>query len=107
MTLTPVQRRTLRQYVALRFDDPGLGPYLRQSLRHYLLLALVFAIGGGAILLVSRVTFFWLLCGLIGGAVLRDIGHYRRFVQFWPVLRQTLDWERVAALLEEWPDDLF
>src|SRR5206468_9116612 len=41
--------------------------------------------------------------GVLLGAIASDLAGFRAFIRFWPTHEQTIDWQRVQALLDQ-PD---
>ena len=44
-------------------------------------------------------SFGYLVVGLAGGALLRDMAYYRMAFRLWPVNREIYDWKRVSELI--------
>ena len=101
MALTKIQRIVLQRYQGYRRRPPTLLGLFRQSWQV------------GAILIVASAIVIWfaynshvfwaayLVAGLLVGALARDVGSFRRFLQVWPTLSQILDWQRVEQELSQ------
>ena len=101
MALTKIQRIVLQRYQGYRQQPPTLLGLFRQSWQVE------------AILVVASVLVIWfaysshqfwaayLVAGLLVGALARDVGSFRRFLQAWPALSQFLDWQRVEQALSQ------
>jgi hypothetical protein len=99
MTLTRCQRHALRRYQEYRLRAPTLGGLLMLSWKAHVFLVLVFLAGSYLCFVVEQPTAGWILIGMLFGALLRDVGLFRRFLQLWPALEATLDWQRVDEML--------
>lgn len=99
MQLNSRQLRQLQKLRDYRRTPPTVAALLRSGWRAYLYLTTVGLVGVGV--------FHWgrwpMASGLFAGMVLatfiRDMGWYRRQVQFWPLQEEITDWPRVEQLL--------
>lgn len=95
---TAVQQRNLRVYLQFRDRPMTVSGLFWANRRIYLLLTLFFGL--------ATALFYRALGGIAAGFVLtayatlilRDIGHNRRSVQVWPMVREVLDWSKVEQL---------
>jgi hypothetical protein len=101
MKLTTQQRKNLALYAAYRSAPPTLGQLLRKNLPRYLLAAALTIVVYMLAPATGIQSLGLILIGLFLGALLRDIGHFWRFVRFWPVQSAVLDWQRVDNMLSE------
>jgi|GEM_PF-1871853 len=101
---TAAQRLNLRVYLHFRDRPMTISGLFWASRRTYLLLTLFFGL--------AAALFYWLLGEIAAGfmltayavLILRDIGHCRRSVQVWPMVREVLDWSKVEQLAAQQRD---
>lgn len=99
MNLSQLQRGALQQFKRYRGVRPNLISLLAQHWKIYVLLIAFALVGGWLLSSLGFINLVYLAAGLIGGAITRDIGLYRRFVETWPVTDSLLNWERLDDLL--------
>ena len=97
MKLTRVQRRLLKSCQKFHSEQLTIGRVLRSCLLPWSLLLLL--AGYGCWQIASGEAFGWLLVGLGAGAILRDVGRLQIHFRTWPALREVINWEKVAELL--------
>lgn len=97
--MTPLQCRNLQIYLHFREKRITVAGIFWLNRRIYVLMLALFA----AAALLS-----YFAAGILGGAfvgvvfascLLRDIGHFRKTVALWPVLREVLDWNKIEKLV--------
>lgn len=101
MQLTKLEAAALERLHKYRTVPPTLGERLRAMLRW--MGAMVVLCVALAVLL-ARLRFPgipFLAVGVLLGALGRDIGYQRSFVKWWPINRETMDWNRVEQLLAD------
>jgi len=101
MALTKIQRIVLQRYQGYRQQPPTLLGLFRQSWQVEAILIVASAL---VIWFAYNSYVFWavyLVAGLLVGALARDVGSFRRFLQVWPALSQVLDWQRVEQELSQ------
>lgn len=103
MKLTRLQRKVLKVWWRYRTDGMGVGPWLRQCLRSWLLLGGLCAYSYFFIVPYAPAVG-WSFIGLCLGACLRDVGYYQMSRRAWPVTKEVIDWKRVSDMMES-PDD--
>jgi len=100
VSMTPLQRRNLQLYLRFREHSPTVSALLWANRRNYLiLLSALGGLGGFFYLAVGGVSASFFAVAFVI-SVLRDIGHYRRSIDIWPVLRQVLDWNKIDQLAQ-------
>ena len=103
--LTPLQRRYLRNLRDYCESPPTLAVIYAKTWRNTLGLFLLAGIGIGVGILLARPAVSWLCGAFISGALVRDLGYFRRTVQLWPTTRAILDRERLEELIADPPGD--
>ena len=101
MTLTPLQRITLTAYLEYGHTPPTWGKRFRRAWRRHMILVGMGVIGVSAFLLGGVMEPAVGFAAFIAGAILGDVGMFRRFPHLWPALAQILDRERIGELLAE------
>jgi hypothetical protein len=99
MPLTKIQRNTLVVYQQFRERPMTVSGLFWASRKAYLILFALF----GAVAALYYSAGWNVGASCVGMAfvsiVVRDIGHFRRSAAVWPVVREVLDWDRVASKL--------
>src|SRR4030095_480079 len=98
MKITKTQRKLLKFYAQHRTTHPRVVTMLRSFAVAWLVLALL-AGASAWFIWAGWPAVAWLFIGVCAGAFLRDIGRIRILFRTWPVLRASLDWQRVHDLL--------
>src|SRR5262245_17683404 len=99
MQLTPAQILTLQRLQQYRAQAPALGERLRIASSMMLLLAVVFALLTGVAVWMQVPSALPLILGAFIGAIAAEIGHQRRYINWWPLNREITDWQKVDQLL--------
>jgi hypothetical protein len=97
--LTRFQRKSLTWYLKYHDKPPTLG---RLLLRSWWIHAIMLIVGVGiaaSLFYLGMPSIGMLGLGMMLGAVLRDIRHFRNTVMVWLVLEQVIDWGRIKQLL--------
>jgi glutaredoxin len=101
MKLNPVQLASLKRLRKYRDAPPTARERVGMALTVSLVLLIPFALVGALFLWLGARGALFLLAGLFLGAAAREIGHQRRFAQWWPFHRAITDWNKVDELLTE------
>ena len=101
MKLTTLQRMTLSAYLEYAQSRPTLTKLFRRGWKRYVILFGLGALGASMLLSIQAAPFAAGFLAFIAGAVLGDIGAFRRYLHVWPVLTQVLDHQRIRELLAE------
>lgn len=64
----------------------------------YVVLVAVFIVLSLLVMLLRADEFVWLLVGMFGGCILRDIAWFRAARGAWPFNLKALDWDKVQRL---------
>jgi mycoredoxin len=99
MKLTPAQAAALKRLQKYRVAAPALGERLRLAAGFMMLLLLPVLLLGYLTVRLQLPGGLLLLAGLYVGAVAREIGQQRRFVQYWSLSREITNWDKVEQLL--------
>jgi hypothetical protein len=95
---TPIQKQALGLYLHFRKVDPTILRLFVYNARLYLLLFLL----GAPIVIAESIFvtqwFGWLSLAFIFGAISRDIGHFRKTVRNWALVREIIDWKKAEEL---------
>ena len=103
--LTPFQRTYLRNLRSLFDSPPTTGRLIARSWRAYVLFFAYFGFVFWLFWELNNPGAMWFMLGMAAGAVVRDLGLFRRSVQLWPVTQVIVDRRRVEELLGEGHDD--
>lgn len=98
MNSTSEQLRVLKVWERYHREGLTLGVFLRTAWLPWLMLAGLAAV---IWLLFSEryPQFATLACGVLGGAMLRDVNYFRSSARRWPVIDLVVDWEKVRGLI--------
>jgi glutaredoxin len=99
MKLTPAQILTLQRLKHYREQAPALGERLRLASSVMLLLAVAFALVISVAVWLQVPSALPLVLGAFIGAIAAEIGHQRRYINWWPLNREITDWQKVDQLL--------
>jgi glutaredoxin len=99
MKLNPLQLASLKRLRQYRDAPPAMRERVRMGLLVSLALLVPFALAGAVFLWLGARGSLFLLAGIFLGAAVREIGHQRRFAQWWPFHREITDWNKVDELL--------
>ena len=101
MKLTPLQRMTLTAYLEYGDSPPTWGKLIRRAWRRHLILVGTGVITVIVLLLLGGVEAVVGFAAFMAGAILGEIGMYRRFLHLWPALARVLNRKRIDELLAE------
>lgn len=108
--LTPSERNILRGYLYYR-DRPLTAWWLFVAFRR----SFALLVGGGCVLAAafalsvnrtrpgSELTAASFVVAFVLGAVVRDVASVAKILEWWPVTRSVIDWDRVERLLADGP----
>jgi mycoredoxin len=94
MKLTPAQAAVLKRLQKYRVAAPALGERLRLAAGFMIALLLPVLLVGYLTVRLQLPGGLLLLAGLYVGAVAREIGQQRRFVNYWSLNREITDWDK-------------
>ena len=100
MKLTKLQVKGLKQYLEFRAEEPTLFALFRKSWRLWLICFVILPADGWFLIWGGWPTVGWLFLGFALGILLTNIGRIRLFIAVWPALRETVDWEKLNALVQ-------
>ena len=101
MSLTRTQRRLLTIYEKYRDRPMTIGSLLWASRKVYAILLGVFGVVIAYFYFVDLAFIGSFFVVALAATLLRDFGYFRRSVAIWPVLREVIDWDRVAQKLRD------
>jgi hypothetical protein len=84
-----------------RTERPTLGERLRLSAGFVIVLLLPVVIASALFIALGVPSAVLVLAGVYLGAIMREIGHQRMFLQWWPMTREITDWARVERALKD------
>ena len=96
--LTQVQVRTLGLYLHFRTVNPTILRLFGYNTKLYLILLVLSSIVTALVWFFVQSAVGCLFITFILGAIVRDIGHFRRTVRNWPLVREITDWEKAEEL---------
>jgi hypothetical protein len=99
--LTPLQRKYLGNIWEYCQSAPTLGQMFGKSFPQY---AILLSLNGLLLYLClsyERYEAAWFVCGMLVGALARDLGMFRRAIQLWPATAGIIDRQRLAALIDK------
>lgn len=99
MKLTPAQTLTLQRLKQYREQSPALGERVRLGMTLMLVLLVPFALLALATVWLKVPGALPLIAGAFIGAIAAEIGHQRRYINWWPLNREITDWQKVDQLL--------
>ncbi len=99
MPLTALQRTVLERYRTFRVSPPTLWRMMALASRNHAILSIIFSLGSIYLYLDESESFAGFVAGLGVGAILRDIGSFRKGIQIWPILTRVFDWQKIDDLL--------
>ena len=101
MRLTRFQRKTLENYRRFHDTPPSFGRMIMLAWRGLALLIVYF-------MFLTFISFYaeissvgFICIGMCVGALSRDLGLFRRYVELWPVLSQVFNWPKINELLAD------
>lgn len=101
MKLNKLQILSLQRMQRYRTESPTLGHRLRLC-SGFMIFLLVPIVAGSALAISIGITpAVLVLAGVYVGAVMREVGQQRMFLQWWPITREITDWGRVEQALKD------
>lgn len=104
MKLNKAQADSLRRLQRYRTHPPSLQERLRLVARFAVALLVIVVLLGAVFVWLEVPGALFLLAGLYLGAVAREIGQQRLFIEWWPLNRQITHWEKVDEILTQTED---
>ena len=99
--LTALERKLLVTYRAWHDRPPTLLRMVGMNWKPFLFL-LVYGLGSFALCVSFHIpNVGYLVLGFVCGAILRDLGTFRRLYKLWPFLDEVLNWRRIDQLLDD------
>ena len=99
--LSKLEKATLAFTQTYKDKNPTLIGMFRFNAKRYVLSLMVFSI----IIFIEYLFAGWLVASLffafVLGAFCRDIGIFRNRIRLWPMNREVIDWDKVAAKLDK------
>ena len=94
-----MERTFLEQYQGYKDNPPTIWRLLYKSLPLYVFVLIPFWAISSFWFALGQEFNAWLVWGFACGFVFRDLQILRRYVRFWPLQLQTMDWLKVEELL--------
>lgn len=99
MSLSNTERAFLVQYKKYKDNPPTFWRLLYMSLPLYVFVLIPLWAISSFWLALGQAFNAWLVWGFACGFIFRDFQILRKYVRFWPIQLQTMDWRKVEELL--------
>ena len=101
MKLNKLQITSLQRMQKYRMELPTLGERLRLASGFMILLLVPVAIASALSISIGIPSAVFALAGVYIGAIVREVGQQRMFLQWWPLTREITDWGKVEQALKD------
>lgn len=93
-----IQQRQLALYHHFRDRRMTIIALVRFNWRLHAMLLISGIATVWAMAVLATPFFAWMFAAANVAVVVRDLGHYRRSSRAWPMIRNVLDWQKIAEL---------
>ena len=101
MKLNKLQITSLQRMQTYRMESPTLGERLRLSIGYMITLLVPVVVASALFISFGVPNAVYVLTGVYVGAIAREIGQQRMFLQWWPMTREITDWSKVEQALKD------
>ena len=93
-----IQQRQLALYNHFRDRRMTIAALIRFNWRLHAVLLILGIATIWAMAVLAAPFFAWIFAAANVAVIVRDLGYYRRSSRTWPMVREVLDWQKIAAL---------
>ena len=99
ITVTPFQKKVLKQYQLFQHQPPSVRSLIALSARSHILAIVLIVSAAVLCFSVNIAPVGFAVIGMLVGALCRDLGQFHKLTHAWCVLSKVINWQSLNALL--------